>query len=285
MASHSDRLGAGGLYPAASFRGLAILVFAALVLRTTAAEARTRRPLFEPTDLEMEDTGIAELDLQMGGIRSQAGPWRLVLPDFELDVGVLPNLEFDIDGAYAIEGPANGPFSLDHAAPDSLWPSVKVGIYDHPASAGASVAFAVGGQAGPKLPVAHASHGVGAEALLLIGLTVHRLHSALNVGLFADCAPDGSSPRPKGLESGLDLSLDLDANGRFSATGEVSAVRFATADPTQLLATAGLTWSAMASLDLSVVGLVGVLNGSDRYGALLGVSPKMRLFGAAAGKR
>lgn len=259
----------------------ASLVVGLLGLGSTVAHARALRPLFEPTDLEMEDTGVAEVDLQIGGIRSQAGPWRLVLPDFELDVGVLPNLEFDIDGAYAIEGPANGPFSLDHAVPDSLWPSVKLGIYDHPASNSSGVAFAVGGQAGPKLPVASASHGVGVEALVLVGLVVHRLHTALNVGLFADCAPDGKSPRPKGLESGLDLAVDLDAGGHFSATGELSAVRFATSDPTQLLASAGLTWSAQSSLDLSVVGLVGVLNGSDRYGAVLGVSPKMRLFGTA----
>jgi hypothetical protein len=33
-------------------------------------------------------------------------------------------------------------------------------------------------------------------------------------------------------------------------------------------------------LDLSVVGLWGFFAGSDRYGVLLGVSPKLRLFGS-----
>ena len=61
-------------------------------------------------------------------------------------------------------------------------------------------------------------------------------------------------------------------------TSELSAVRFLSDDPAQLLATVGATWSATSSLDLSLVGLVGFLNGSDRYGLLLGVSPKFQLF-------
>jgi len=39
-----------------------------------------------------------------------------------------------------------------------------------------------------------------------------------------------------------------------------------------------VTWSASESLDLSLVALAGFLSGSDRYGLLLGVSPKFRLF-------
>ena len=56
-------------------------------------------------------------------------------------------------------------------------------------------------------------------------------------------------------------------------------MRFVSSDPNQVLATAGFTWSALESLDLSVTGLLGFLAGSDRYGVLLGVSPKLRLFG------
>jgi hypothetical protein len=228
----------------------------------------------------MEESGIAEVDLQLGGIRSRPGPWRLVLPDFELDLGILPNLELDLDGAYAVEGPANGPFSLDHAAPDSLWPSIKLGLFDHP-NHGGGLAYAIGAQLGPKLPVAAASHGLGVESLLLVGLVWRRLHTALNLGAFADPAPDAVSPRPTGFEAGVDLVLDLGSRGRFSLTGELSAVRFVSSDPPQLLATSGLTWSVLPFVDLSIVGLVGVLNGSDRYGLLFGVSPKARLFGSS----
>jgi len=257
------------------------LAVTAVCAAPSPAGARAIRPLFEPSDLELEDTGVTEVDLQLGGIRSQ-GPWRVVLPDFELDFGVLPWLELDLDGAYAIEGPTAGPFSLDHAAPDSLWPSVKLGLYDdHDEQTKRS--GALGAQVGPKLPVAAGSHGVGVEALLLLGYMYGHLHTVLNAGAFVDPAPDPTSGRPIGVELGLDLDLDLDDIDRFSLTGEVSGVAFISDDPGQLLATAGFTWSVTKSLDLSVVGLWGFLAGSDRYGALLGVSPKFRLFGTASG--
>jgi hypothetical protein len=234
------------------------------------------RPLFEPTDLEMEPTGMLDIDVQIGGIRSP-GPWRVVVPDFEIDVGILPNLEFDLDGAYAVEGPSKGPFSFDHAAPDSLWPSFKLGILDHSDHI-AGRAWAVGTQVGPKIPVAPGAHGLGVEGLLLTGFVTGRLHSVVNLGAFVDPAPDAGASRPKGVEAGLDIVLDLDKLGRFSFTGELSGVHFLSDDPNQLLATAGLTWAAGQYLDVSVVSLWGFLAGSDRYGALVGFSPKLRLF-------
>jgi hypothetical protein len=115
-------------------RVAATLLLAALASPAARAHAAAR-PRFEPTDLEWEETGIAELDLQFGPVRGQ-GPWRIVVPDFELDLGLLPWLEIDLDGAYAVEGPDNGPFSLDHSAPDALWPSVKLSN-DLPFSGGA----------------------------------------------------------------------------------------------------------------------------------------------------
>jgi hypothetical protein len=255
------------------------LVAAGLVILAGASEVRARaiRPLFEPTDLEMEDPGVADIDVQIGFIRSQ-GPWRLVLPDFELDLGMLPWLELDLDGAYALEGPDNGPFALDHAAPDALWPSIKLGLWDSHDNLGRS-GRAIGAQLGPKLPVAAGSHGFGFEGLLLFGGSLRRLQLVLNLGGFIDPAPDAVSSYPIGIETGVDMQLKLDDVDRFSITGEISGVYFLTADPNQFLVTAGLTWSPWKSLDLSIVGLYGLLVGSDRYGVLLGVSPKFRMFG------
>ena len=243
------------------------------------AQARAIRPLFEPTDLEMEPTGLLDVDVQLGGIRSP-GPWRVVMPDFELDFGLLPNLEFDLDGAYAIEGPSTGSFSFDHAAPDSLWPSLKLGLFDDHDGL-TQRAWALGLQAGPKIPVAPGAHGIGVEGLVLMGYLLGPLHTVLNLGAFADPAPDAGSGRPLGIEAGLDVEVDLDDVSRFSLTGEVSGVRFLSDDPHQLLATAGLKWAASPALDVSVIGLWGFLAGNDRYGALLGISPKFRLFGQA----
>ena len=81
-----------------------------------------------------------------------------------------------------------------------------------------------------------------------------------------------------GIESGLDLEIELGANQRSSVLGEFSGVRFLTEDPNQLLATADLRWAALPSLDLTFIGMWGFLAGSDRYGLLLGVSPKIHLF-------
>jgi hypothetical protein len=234
------------------------------------------RPLFEPTDLELEEPGMLEVDLQLGLIRSR-GPARLMMPDFEIDLGVLSMLELDIDGGYAIEGPSTGPFSLDHAAPDSLWPAAKIGLYDANDQQ-AHTAFALGVQVGPKLPVAAGSHGLGVEALALVGTAVSRTHLVWNAGAFVDPDPDPVPGRPIGLEVGVDVDIDLDAEDAFSLQGGLSGVRFVSHDRDQLLATAGVTWSALENLDLSLLGLVGFLGGSDRYGVLLGVAPKLRLF-------
>ncbi len=253
------------------------LALLAVLLPATAHARRGVRPLFEPTDLELEKTGVVDIDVQIGAIQGQ-GPARVVVPDFEVDVGLLPNLELDIDGAYAIEGPASGPFSFDHAAPDSLWVGGKLGIYDWTDDE-AHQSWALGLQLGPKLPVASGAHGIGGEVLALIGHTRGKTHLVLNAGAFADPHPAPDTGRPIGIELGLDLDRDLDAAGHFSLTAELSGVRFLSSDPAQLLATAGITYSVNDNLDLSLVGLVGFLDGSDRYGALIGVSPKIHFLG------
>jgi len=265
---------------ARGYRAPALAVTALLAALPGRAMSRTTRPLFEPTDLELEETGVVELDLQVGAIRSP-GPWRVVLPDFELDVGLLPWLEIDLDGAYAIEGPATGSFSLDHAAPDSLWPCMKLGLFDEH-DAATSRSMAVGVQVGPKIATAPGTRGIGVEGLALLGVMVRRLHTVVNAGAFADPAFSANGGRPTGIELGLDLGLGVDAAEHVSLTSAVSGVWFASHDPRQLLATGGVSWSATDNLDLSLSALVGIFAGSDRYGVLVGMSPKTRLFGRAA---
>jgi hypothetical protein len=250
---------------------------AALAWRSGESTVRAApRPRFEPTDLEWEDTGVAELDLQFGPVQGD-GPWRIVVPDFELDLGLLPWLELDLDGAYAVEGPEMGPFSLDHSAPDALWPSVKLGIFGIHDTGGAYGA-AFGLQVGPKLPVASGSHGVGLEMLLIFGGMVGHLTTAMNAGAFLDPAPDPASDRRAGINLGVDLLYKLGNEDRYALTGEVSGTRFLSPDPDQLQATLGFVWSARPTLDLSITGLIGTPTGGDRYGILFGISPKVRLF-------
>jgi hypothetical protein len=250
----------------------ASLVLALAVLAPgTALAARRARPRFEPTDLELEDAGTVEIDLQTGYVQG-SGPARLVIPDLELDLGLTSSVELDVDAAYAIEGPETGPFSLDHSAPDSLWVSAKVGLASLDGDAGG---LGLGVQIGPKLPAGAGSHGLGLEGLFLVGLQRGRVHLVLQVGGFVDPAPDPGAPRPRAIEGGADLDLDLDRAGHWSITAELGGVRFFSDDPHQLTATAGLAWDPSPRLEISLAGLVGLLPGGDRWGLLLGFAPKL----------
>jgi hypothetical protein len=173
--------------------------------------------------------------------------------------------------------PDTGSFSLNHSAPDALWPSVKLGLFgvhDDEAKMGA----AIGWQVGPKLPVARGSHGLGVESLLVLGGAIRHLVAALNIGGFYEPAPDAVSNRPVGLELGLDLQYKLDDIDRFSLTGELGGTHFITSDPDQAEVTLGFVWTVVPTLDLSLTGLLGTPSGGDRYALLFGISPKFRLF-------
>jgi hypothetical protein len=243
--------------------GRALALAAVLMTLPAAAQAARRtRPLFEPTDVELEKSGVAELDMSFGFVKGSEAQ-RLVMPDFELDLGLLPHLELDLDGAFAYEGAPGAPFTFDHTSPDSLWLALKGGF------------DSVGLQVGPKLPVAPGTHGLGFEVVALGALRVGPMQLALNLGGFLEPRPEmGATPR--GLEGGLDLNVDL--TEIWALTGELAAVRFFNGDSTQYSATAGITWSSGERLELSIVGLVGAGGAADRYGIMFGVSPKVRLW-------
>src|SRR4051794_40778772 len=160
------------------------LLLAAAPLAARGASRRSR-PLFEPTDLELEDPGTVEVDLQLGYVQS-SGPARLVIPDLELDIGLARSLELDVDASYAVIRPDRGQFALDQGAPDSLWAALKIGLLSVD---GADGGLALGLQLGPKLPVAPGSHGVGGEALALLGLRRGDTHLVLQLGALVDPAP------------------------------------------------------------------------------------------------
>lgn len=249
------------------------LVGCLLVLASRAYAAR--HPRFEPTDLELEHAGTLEIDVQLGFVRGQDAS-RLVMPDFELDLGILAHVELDLDGAYAIEGaPAGGPALLDHQAPDNLWPSVKVGLADwHDAIA--QRAWAIGVQAGPKLPLASGNHGVGVEGLALVGHADGRLHVVLDLGGLVDPRGD-TTGRPKGIEGGVDLEVEVIPDA-WSVLGELGGVHYVSADADQLAVTAGVQYSPDARVDLSLVAMVGLASGSDTFGLLFGISPKLAVW-------
>lgn len=258
-------------------RKFAPIAWVALTGVLTARQAAARRrPLFEPTDLEMEEVGSVELDLQFGVLRGE-GAWRAAVPDLELDIGLMPGVELDIDAAYAIEGSNDGPLTIDHTGPNDLWVCAKLGLYDDTDDDRPERGWAIGAQLGPKLPVARDAYGMGYEGLFLVGRHWGGDRLVLNIGGLVDPGAAVGSGRPIGVEGGLDLTVDLRGTS-FSLSGELGGVRFFSADANQLHATAGISWATTEALDISIVGLVGLLRGGDRGGVLLGVAPKFSLW-------
>src|SRR4051812_30429427 len=208
------------------------LVCAALLVPLSAS-ARPLRPRFEPDDMELEKPGVVEVDVQAGFVQSR-GPYRVVVPDVEVDIGVFRNLEIDLDWTYALEQP------FDHSAGDNVWLSGKVGLLD--VHDGAQMSWAVGVQLGPRFGAAPGARGIGFEALAMVARERRRLHIVLTSGILVDPALNDVY-RPVALEAGVDVTLDLDRRAKWSLVGDVSAVYFLSIDPHQIALSAGATWT------------------------------------------
>jgi hypothetical protein len=246
----------------------------ALVMVAAPARARAVRRLFEPTDLELENPGRLEIDGQLGFVRGPEA-LRLTAPDLEVNLGLPHGFELDFDGALSFEAQGDRAFGFDHAAADNLWIGIKTGVLAWNDEAAAE-AWAVGLQIGPKVPLAPDAHGVGIEALALVGFHHGGTHLMVNAGGLVDPA-SGDGGRPMGIEGGVDLEQELVAD-RWSLTGELGGVYFRSDDPHQLTATIGVAWSPSQTLELSLVFLAGLLPDNDRYGVLLGLSPAIALW-------
>lgn len=204
-----------------------------------------------------------------------AGRW--LVPDFDVDVGIAPNVEIGLDGAWAVEGTPDSLYAFDHRAPDNLWLSSKIGLLDSKDAANAT-AWAAGVQLGPRVAAAPDARGIGFQGLGLLGRAIGRTHTVLNLGGLVEPGAEIARARPTAVLAGVDFTVDLDEHGVFSIAADVSGVAFLSHDEDQLTSTAGLVWAALPWLDLSASGLVGVLAGGDRYGGYLNVSPKLRVF-------
>jgi len=256
----------------------AVCLACAIALASGSAAARPVRRLFEPTDLQLENAGVAEFDFQTGLIRGDAH-YRLVVPDFEIDLGITRRLELDVDGTVNLED-QSGTRTFDHVSPDNLWVSAKVGLAALTIDLGHSdrdPALGFGLQIGPKLPTARQAEGIGVEGVALVGLNWRRTQAVLNLGGLVDPG-NGNAGRPKAIEGGIDFTQGLDARGLWSFVAGLGGVAYTTADNDQLTLTAGLELDPTEMLTLSLQALVGLIQGSDRYGVLLEVSPKVRLW-------
>jgi hypothetical protein len=243
-----------------------------LFARPQQAAASTKFRHFEPDDLELEHPGVLDFDFQAGPLAGNSTSGNhVVLPDFEIGLGLTPSVELDVSGTVSFAERGIGP----RVSSDALWVATKLGLFD--AQVGPGTGFAVGLELGPRLPTL-AMAGVGYGALALFGFNRRTMAWVLNAGSFIDPAPGSGEPHPSRLVTGLDFNASLDARGVWSVQSEFGAVYSLGSDPHEISFSLGATYAVDPRLDLSLTALGGILPNTDRAGLLLGVSPQWGLW-------
>ncbi len=254
-------------------RVVLLLSSATIIASAEHAAAAPIHPFFEPTDLEFEKTGILDIDVQVGPTYGR-GAWgrRWIMMDVELDIGLLENVELDLDATFMSDLQGDG---SRRVTSEALWPSMKLGLADFHAG---DQAFAFGAQVGPRIPMFTGS-GVGYAALGLAGWSYARFHVVLNAGFLLDPGLGITRDRPVGGLFGVDVVVDLTDNGVLALTSELGGTAIASGPGSEAHQTIGLAWEPYKDkLQLSVVLLTGLAPNGDRASLLFGVSPKMALF-------
>jgi hypothetical protein len=253
---------------------LALVIFMLLTVVRPADAQRPRRR-FEPTDLRLQPAGSAEVDLQSGVVSGEDGQ-RAFLPDFEASFGISSHVELELDGTFGLDRLSKPTFL------DNTLLALRIGVVDEPDAVGSTSAWSGGVQAGPRLPTLPDTRGLGMEALAIVGRTQGGMHLFAQVGSLID--PSESVPgyrsavHPFGLEGGLDLDLDLDDRDTWSLNAELGGIKYVSPHRDQLHVAAGPSRRLSSWLEVSLVGLVGVLPGGDRIGLLLGASSRFKMF-------
>jgi len=247
-------------------------LFATLLICSSHASAAGKRRHFEPDDLELERPGTLDLDLQVGPVYGDSpSKDHLLLPDFELALGLAPNVELDVHGAFTEDGVARR-----HVSGDALWVASKLGLWDTRTDSGDT--WAVGAVLGPRFPIIDEA-GIGYGALALLGYGHRRrLALVLNAGSFIDPGTKLGDRRPLSVLFGLDLNAELDVRGVWSLQSEVGTAYYLSPDPHELFFALGGTYAVSARLDVSLTALGGVLPNTDHAALLLGVSPQFGLW-------
>lgn len=264
--------------PAARLPALAALVvpvvLATLVVSSPAAAQRARRR-FEPTDLRLQPAGTAEIELQAGVVTGEDGQ-RAFVPDFEASLGISSHVELELDGTYGLDSFSKPAFL------DNTLLAVRMQVVDEHDAPGSKSAWSGGIQAGPRLPTLPQTHGLGMEALVIVGRTTESVHLFAQAGTLIDPSEPYVGYRrpvhPYGFEGGLDLDLDLDDHDKWSFMGEVGGIKYFSPHADQLHLAAGPSCQVSPGLEVSFVALVGVLRGGDRFGGLFGATSRFKMF-------
>jgi hypothetical protein len=253
----------------------ALLIALAFVTAAQPAAAQRPRRRFEPTDLRLQPAGVAELDFQGGVVTGEDGQ-RAFLPDFEASLGISSHVELELDGTFGLDQ-LSKPVFLDNTLV-----AVRIGMVDEPDAPGSTSSWSGGVQAGPRLPTLPHTHGLGLEALAIVGRTSGGMHLFAQFGSLIDPAESVAGYRrpvhPFGLEGGLDLDLDLDEHDTWSLSAELGGIKYLSPHRDQIHVAGGPALRVSKWLELSLVGLVGLLSGGDRLGLFLGANTRFNVF-------
>jgi len=247
-------------------------LLAVLLATTSSAFGAPRRRHFEPDDLELEEPGILDIDLQVGPVLgSSASGNHVVLPDFEIGLGLTRNVELDVSGTFALDR-ENG---RHHVTGDALWIASKLGFFEIRDDDGD--AFSLGLELGPRFATFDAT-GIGYGALGLLGFTRRGVGLVLNAGTLIDPGASLQEERPSSLVFGLDLNAELDQHQTWSLQSELGFSHYLSSDADDLALTLGVTYGVSRRLDVSLTALGGFLPNTDHFGMLLGASPQVGLW-------
>lgn len=241
---------------------------AAVFLLPARAEARRfYRARFETDTLELELPGEIEIDSQVGGFYGDGhDKSRLVVPDVEIDVGVLDWLEIDLDAALIVSQLEPEQVML---VGDPIWLTARVDVLNlRDSESGAT--FGIGLQAGPRLPSVQTPVGVGFGGLVLFGGGTRDLHVIANVGALLDYK------QKRAVLYGVDVEYEL--GERWSVLGNFAAAYYF-GDPQQLLLGAGGAYRPNQRVELSLLAIGGPFVHGDRAGGLFGVSYSLQAWG------
>lgn len=233
------------------------------------AEARRFfRARFEAETLELQKPGELALDGQAGGTYGDGEDGsRLIVPDFEIDLGITEWFELDLDGALSLTQleKRHGKTTVG----DPIWLSGRFDLHNWKSSE-TGATFGVGLQVGPRFPSIHTPGGVGLGALLMVGGGTKTLHIVGTVGALLDHG------QHKALAYGVDWKWEL--SKQWSLLGDVAAAHYFGPESSQLLVDAGMAYKPTEQLELSLLATGGLVTG-DRAGGLCGVSYSFQAWG------
>jgi hypothetical protein len=246
---------------------MALLVGA--LLWVAPAQARVFRARFDPETLALQEPGNLEVNLQAGGLYGDGVDGsRLIVPDFELDLGVLKWLEISIDSVFSVTNLGTSELNVGG---DPLWTSARFELLNLKRDNQEHTTFGLGLQVGPRFRTIDNARGVGLGALLLAGGGTKTLRAVGNLGTFLDRDQAGA------LVYGASVEYDLELRRKWTLQGQFAGAHYygntqGDTDPNQAFLLVGVGTEVTESLRLSLLGLLGPFARGDRVGLMAAVT-------------